>query len=1095
MNFDLIKIASCVVPSPNDGGAGGGGGGHPLDQRCLDATFAAANPSICSSAPYLIIKPSYALVCRLGSIQFEVYTYQNGVETLVTDGLTFTSSDNDILAIGVHTGAATGLADGEVNVSVSRNGITAKAGITVLVGDCSGPNRGCDQIKVLTSILLDCSKSTSLSFGGGYQSRLDFAKSAALQYADKILNLGAECVNLIPASTPYSEGEYVLTGLVVGKTYRATAGSHESTINYSGDNVDFLPGEIVIFTATQTSVGFDTTPDDFSVTAIICEVTAFDGQPKDAIKIWSFDDTPTQVSTGFINDVSILTSQINGIVQTQTKTDLAAIMTTAINDLMAAESDEAVLVLISDGEQTLTTDIQPILDIANTFKQVNGIIICIGLRASGAGYDLLSRVATGGFFLNATSTNADDILKALSYLKSQLCAGECITESGTVNTPVLDYSSFLNWEVIAGQVNLIGLGLLDLQPGNGLYVDLNGGTAGTIRTIDSFSLIAGRDYRISFKAAGNNRMNTPAANQSLLVTVKNANAIAPTNQQIIFQHALVPAWDDPFTAYAFTFTPQFDVDVKILFQQLHDSAFTGEWHGDLIDAVVFEDTTTLTTLFSDNFDAENPVSVSARPYGDDCSSIAAGTQAQDPNPLPDVENGLPVTTTYTSTKQACASCHSGQINSGTNMVPIMTSNTEPVGEAFSPFDVDVIGDTVFNQLAFKAFNGVADGSPHNAWAVEFTAAGDGGYPAIPLTVQYKFNTPQTIASYSIVGMAPGTNPSNFTLDGSNDGSSWTTLDTESGLFWYAGEEKNLQIGSPTSYLYYRLSVTKIDSNVPVGTQNCQLYVQELKLYSAPVSQVCRTATATSFVSQADADAKATAAALAQAQAALNCLTQYTSTQQYTAQCPAGSFGSSVTKSATATSLISQQDADNRALTSAQSAANAELVCNGSNNTQKITINDATGVGQPSPATPYPSVKFVSGLVGNVTKVTVAINGLTHASPEDIHLVLMAPNGATVSLMRHCGQQNAVSNINLVFDDAGATNLPDGALITAGTYKPTQLHGASPLPLPGPQPAYGTTLASLIGIDPNGSWSIWCIDDAPIDLGQIANGWNITITSI
>lgn len=55
-------------------------------------------------------------------------------------------------------------------------------------------------------------------------------------------------------------------------------------------------------------------------------------------------------------------------------------------------------------------------------------------------------------------------------------------------------------------------------------------------------------------------------------------------------------------------------------------------------------------------------------------------------------------------------------------------------------------------------------------------------------------------------------------------------------------------------------------------------------------------------------------------------TSYTSTKSFTAECPAGSIGTPVTKEATKTSTKDQDDADNLALAAAKAAAKAELVC-------------------------------------------------------------------------------------------------------------------------------------------------------------------------
>lgn len=69
----------------------------------------------------------------------------------------------------------------------------------------------------------------------------------------------------------------------------------------------------------------------------------------------------------------------------------------------------------------------------------------------------------------------------------------------------LNYTGFANWTVSNGTVDLIGNAYFDLQPGNGLYVDLDGSTkdAGKITSVP-INLVQGT-YKLSFKLAGNLR--------------------------------------------------------------------------------------------------------------------------------------------------------------------------------------------------------------------------------------------------------------------------------------------------------------------------------------------------------------------------------------------------------------------------------------------------------------------------------------------------------------------------------------------------------------------------------------------------------------
>jgi hypothetical protein len=102
-----------------------------------------------------------------------------------------------------------------------------------------------------------------------------------------------------------------------------------------------------------------------------------------------------------------------------------------------------------------------------------------------------------------------------------------------------------------------------------------------------------------------------------------------------------------------------------------------------------------------------------------------------------------------------------------------------------------------------------------------------------------------------------------------------------------------------------------------------------------------TATATSTVSQVDANNKAATLAQQKASAALTCTSAtitYSSTKTYTAHCSEGYIGAAVSRSATKTSTVSQADADTKALAQATIDANAALVC------------DAVVVGSGSPNT-------------------------------------------------------------------------------------------------------------------------------------------------
>ena len=73
-----------------------------------------------------------------------------------------------------------------------------------------------------------------------------------------------------------------------------------------------------------------------------------------------------------------------------------------------------------------------------------------------------------------------------------------------------------------------------------------------------------------------------------------------------------------------------------------------------------------------------------------------------------------------------------------------------------------------------------------------------------------------------------------------------------------------------------------------------------------------------------------------------------------------------------------------------------------------------------PASPYPSTIAVSGLTGHVSNVCVTLSAVSHPFPDDIDVLLVAPDGRGVVLMSDAGGGNTLQNVELTFDDsAGA----------------------------------------------------------------------------
>lgn len=160
---------------------------------------------------------------------------------------------------------------------------------------------------------------------------------------------------------------------------------------------------------------------------------------------------------------------------------------------------------------------------------------------------------------------------------------------------------------------------------------------------------------------------------------------------------------------------------------------------------------------------------------------------------------------------------------------------------------------------------------------------------------------------------------------------------------------------------------------------------------------------------------------------------------------------------------------------------------GGTNAANITLVDDAA------ATPYPSTINITGLSGTVSKVTATLRGVAHTWPDDINVLLVGPGGDSVILMANAGAGNAITGRTLTFDDDAAAQLPDSALISSGTFKPSDYSsGGAAFPAPAPSGPRGANLAAFVGTSPTGTWSLFAFDDAGADSGNIAQGWSLQI---
>ncbi|HEV7768935.1 MAG TPA: hypothetical protein VGQ76_28330 [Thermoanaerobaculia bacterium] len=170
------------------------------------------------------------------------------------------------------------------------------------------------------------------------------------------------------------------------------------------------------------------------------------------------------------------------------------------------------------------------------------------------------------------------------------------------------------------------------------------------------------------------------------------------------------------------------------------------------------------------------------------------------------------------------------------------------------------------------------------------------------------------------------------------------------------------------------------------------------------------------------------------------------------------------------------------------------------NATAITITDCPN---PCPlsgqaASLYPAPIVVSGEVGVIQRVSVTINGFSHAFPADVDFLLVSPSGRKSVIMSDFGAGSpGVSGINVTLDDYAARPVPStvtgntGVPFVSGSYRPANSGTTDVFPAPAAGVPYTYTLSAFNGDTPNGTWDLYIIDDANLDGGSISGGWTLT----
>jgi len=179
--------------------------------------------------------------------------------------------------------------------------------------------------------------------------------------------------------------------------------------------------------------------------------------------------------------------------------------------------------------------------------------------------------------------------------------------------------------------------------------------------------------------------------------------------------------------------------------------------------------------------------------------------------------------TFTSINTGDSSIFLANNIANVNLAPTMTSNTTP-----SPYVVSATsqysGGTSY--WAFNAF----DKNNINGWLSNARPT-----VAFPQALVLNYASTLSIDSYTVMSAYydyGSVSPRDWTFEGSNNGTSWTVLDTRSGVTtWASNTRYSYTLASQASYQYYRMNITANNGSTQyVG-------VGELELYSSTSSKL------------------------------------------------------------------------------------------------------------------------------------------------------------------------------------------------------------------------------------------------------------------
>jgi hypothetical protein len=107
-------------------------------------------------------------------------------------------------------------------------------------------------------------------------------------------------------------------------------------------------------------------------------------------------------------------------------------------------------------------------------------------------------------------------------------------------------------------------------------------------------------------------------------------------------------------------------------------------------------------------------------------------------------------------------------------------------------------------------------------ATMFSSAQSNGITSGNIIFDFGSGATKTVTQYTITAGGTVTAPNNWTLYGSNNNSTWTSLHTGSGQNWSIGEKRTYQLTNTTGYRYYKLFINGVNGGNGISIKEFEL---------------------------------------------------------------------------------------------------------------------------------------------------------------------------------------------------------------------------------------------------------------------------------